>query len=196
MPDEHGNLLTTFDYEAYFKQPSYSTFRKEVLGEYELSNPWRAESSSEARYRELRGLDMGPAGRKMWESKPTAEAMECPTHKRVLVYDAPADRWTCPVGNCSTVAVRSERKKARPPKQTKTLMEVFGEPSMPSKPHSMKPSHLGLRIEDADDGTSTCILFDVLLNIEIDVTDYVEAILDEHRSAVSLVMRMSNVVRR
>ena len=126
----------------------------------------------------------------------------CPTHHEVLVYEADADRWSCAKAGCSTIAIRRAEKKAFPPKvqRPKTLMEVFGEPSMPSTPRLMKPSNLGICIEDAPDKhgkvARTVTLFDALLNIEIDVTDYTETILDEHRSKVTLVMNMNNVVRR
>jgi hypothetical protein len=182
--DDYSSLVSyNFDYDAYFQSVGYQNYRNQVL----------AETA-----RELRGLGMGPAGRKMWSATDDRYDGRCPTHQMALVYEADTDMWVCSMSECSTIAIRRAQNKALPPKARppKTLMEVFGQPSMPSKPHSMKPSHLGLRIEDGDDGKSTCILFDVLLNIEIDVTDYVEGIIDEHRRTVSLVLSMSNVVRQ
>ena len=102
------------------------------------------------------------------------------------------------MAGCSTIAMRN---KARPPKQAKTLMEVFHadeqlQAAFSPTNHKVRPSALGLHIQyDKVNDEERYYLTDLPLKMDIDVTDYVEMVLDAERDNVSIVLSLSNITR-
>jgi hypothetical protein len=151
-------------------------------------------------------LGIGVTARRTYSAAahPFVGPPSCPTHDVGLHYVKKEDKWVCPMKGCTTLAMRVDDTKAKPPKapkRTKTLMEVFhDDPALqevfsPTN-HEVRPTSLGLRIEyDKVNDEERYYLFDLPLKMDIDVTDYVEQVIDAQRDTVSLVLLLSNVRR-
>jgi hypothetical protein len=120
---------------------------------------------------------------------------KCPEHREDMAFDPRISRWKCQQAGCKFTARRKEEDgDAEATPQRAPLPTV--RPTMPSKPlQKHGPKAWELSIKTDTHGEEHYYLHHSSVSFGMDVTDYVETVIDDQTNSVTLCLLFNKVKR-
>lgn len=116
----------------------------------------------------------------------------CPAHRAEMQYESSIGRWKCPELGCKFTATR---KHTDDDDELRTLPPVK-KAMAPKKPlQNYGPKVWALTIGKDADGDDQYWLSHESVSFAMDVTDYVETVIDDQTNSVTLCLLFNNVKR-
>lgn len=158
-----------------------------------------SDAELDRRYKELIGMRPGvpaikkEAGMGLKAVNPKVKDIrkpQCPTHHEEMAYEPAIGRWKCPVAVCKFTATR---KVTEDDADTDVPLAKSVMPRKAPIPVNTKAMTLVI-VESEEEERYTLELKGWA--IAVDITDYVETVVDDQTNSVSLVLLFNDVQRR